>query len=128
MSKYYTVCEKCGAHLDPGEVCDCDIPVYECVYCGKNVVYGEVCSCMERRNALERIIAEADGLDFEQLGVTGKNLSIGIEEMSEIIAKTDRSIFEVAWMCYKVGILFYQEQPRKDASTRSAYRIIITRL
>lgn len=24
MSTFYWICPKCGAHLDPGEKCDCD--------------------------------------------------------------------------------------------------------
>lgn len=32
---YYRICERCGAHLDPGETCDCeavDVPEMEMLF------------------------------------------------------------------------------------------------
>lgn len=28
---YYRICPHCGAHLDPGEVCDCIASLYACL-------------------------------------------------------------------------------------------------
>lgn len=53
MSEYYNVCPKCGANLDPGEICDC------CVEAAKHV------SSFEEELRALLVIPEESGSQIE---------------------------------------------------------------
>ena len=58
---YFEVCQKCGAHLDPGEKCDCEVSPedYEtCEHCGRIVEKHSLCNCTNRREFFKKVIEE----------------------------------------------------------------------
>jgi predicted amidophosphoribosyltransferase len=68
MSKYYTTCPDCGAHLDPDEVCECQSEENRhyheqiaaadeettCICCGQPIPEGrQICLICEREASKE---------------------------------------------------------------------------
>lgn len=69
---YYQICSQCGAHLDPGEVCDCTAANYRQLTPESRCKVDGMCNLSlkaqnERDDSLDRfkrVIVEADGFKY----------------------------------------------------------------
>ena len=96
--QYFEVCPKCGAHLDPGEKCDCEEVEYtKCSHCGEPTPAQSVCLCQNRARWCEKLFEEAKGMDIPE------PLEPTIEAIKKAMQTTNSSL-DIAILFYTAGI------------------------
>ncbi len=98
--QYFEVCKNCGAHLDPGERCDCEEAQQEttCIYCGGPIDEWNACECKEREKAFSADLTEA------RIHSIDLNSRLTAEEMFKAKDASNGTI-DFAYNMYKIGLI-----------------------
>lgn len=125
--QYYEVCPECGAHLDPGEKCDCGESM-RCSYCGKMHEIESICACEERKAAFEEDIRKAKkgfALLKEEYKLSSSEMMMAYREIYKNRDEPGRitGLYNLGFIRgmreAKKDIKKAPHQPRKDASTNA---------
>lgn len=117
--QYFEVCRNCGAHLDPGERCDCEEAQQEttCIYCGGPIDEWSVCGCKERERAFSADLTEAISCSVDL------NSQLGADEMNKAHAASGGA-FEFAYTMYKIGLIRGKRRMRTAGGRMAPYTAV----